>query len=211
MQINGISDKVILRLPRYYRFLGELSNAGIKRISSGELAKKMGLNASQIRQDLNCFGGFGQQGYGYNTDILRKEIGAILGMDKSKKIILIGLGNLGNAVASHINFSDKGFTLIGIFDIKESLIGHEVRGVSVRSVENLDDFCRENKPVAAILCIPKDAVPNIAERLIQNGVTAFLNFSHYDIALNYEGVVVENVHIGDSLMRLSYDIKNLNN
>ncbi|MBQ7106986.1 MAG: redox-sensing transcriptional repressor Rex [Clostridia bacterium] len=206
---KDISSHVIKRLPRYYRFLGELSNAGIKRISSAELSRRMGLTASQIRQDLNCFGGFGQQGYGYNTDILREEIGNILGIDKPKKAILIGLGNLGRAVALHLNFEDKGFNLIGLFDSKESLVGTVIRNTPVRSTNSLDDFCRENKPEAAILCIPKTAVPEIAEHLIKLGVKGFLNFSHYDLALKFDGIVVENVHFGDNLMTLSYNIKNM--
>ena len=209
MNTKYISDSVIRRLPRYYRFLGELSNAGIKRISSAELSRRMGLTASQIRQDLNCFGGFGQQGYGYNTDILREEIGNILGIDKPKKAILIGLGNLGRAVALHLNFEDKGFNLIGLFDSKESLVGTVIRNTPVRSTNSLDDFCRENKPEAAILCIPKTAVPEIAEHLIKLGVKGFLNFSHYDLALKFDGIVVENVHFGDNLMTLSYNIKNM--
>ena len=208
MNSKGISNYVIKRLPRYYRFLGDLSVAGIKRISSGELAKKMGLTASQIRQDLNCFGGFGQQGYGYNTDELREEIGAILGIDAPKKAILIGMGNLGHAIALHLNFEEKGFNLIGIFDKKESLIGNIVRNIPVRSTASLDDFCRENKPEAAILCIPKEAVPQIAEHLIRLGVKGFLNFSHYDLSVKYDNITVENVHFGDSLMTLSYNLKN---
>lgn len=208
MNKKGISSYVIKRLPRYYRFLGDLSAAGIKRISSGELARKMGVTASQIRQDLNCFGGFGQQGYGYNTDLLREEIGAILGIDTPKKIVLIGMGNLGRAVALHLSFEEKGFNLIGIFDKKESLIGNVVRNIPVRSIASLDDFCRENKPEAAILCIPKESVPQVAEHLINLGVKGFLNFSHYDLSVKYEGIQVENVHFGDSLMTLSYNLKN---
>lgn len=210
MNQSGISNRVIKRLPRYYRFLGELNAAGVKRISSGELSKRMGLTASQIRQDLNCFGGFGQQGYGYNTEMLRKEIAAILGFDEPKKVILIGMGNLGHAVATHLDFAEKGFSLIGIFDKRESIVGSVIRNVPVRPIRELDAFCRETHPDAAILCIPKEPVHDIAECLIKHGVKAFLNFSHYDIALNFEGVTVENIHIGDSLMRLSYDIKNLN-
>ncbi len=208
MNKKGISNYVIKRLPRYYRFLCDLSAAGIKRISSGELARKMGVTASQIRQDLNCFGGFGQQGYGYNTDLLREEIGAILGIDTPKKIVLIGMGNLGRAVTLHLNFEEKGFKLIGIFDKKESLIGNVVRNIPVRNIASLDDFCRENKPEAAILCIPKEAVPQVAEHLIKLGVKGFLNFSHYDLSVKFEGIQVENVHFGDSLMTLSYNLKN---
>ena len=204
-----ISESVIRRLPRYYRYLCELKAQGRERISSRELSLRTGFTASQIRQDLNCFGGFGQQGYGYNTDILREEIGNILGIDKPKKAILIGLGNLGRAVALHLNFEDKGFNLIGLFDSKESLVGTVIRNTPVRSTNSLDDFCRENKPEAAILCIPKAAVPEIAEHLIKLGVKGFLNFSHYDLALKFDGIVVENVHFGDNLMTLSYNIKNM--
>ncbi len=209
MQIKGISAYVIKRLPRYYRFLGDLSAAGIKRISSGELAKRMGLTASQIRQDLNCFGGFGQQGYGYNTDILREEIGNILGINNTKKIIVIGMGNLGKAITQHVNFNDKGFSLIGLFDEKESLVGNIVRNIPIRNTNQLDEFCKENHPDAAVLCIPKEAVYPIAEHLIRLGVKGFLNFSHYDLTLNFEGIAVENIHFGDDLMKLSYKIKNL--
>ena len=206
MQSKNISTYVIKRLPRYYRFLGDLSAAGIKRISSGDLAKRMGLTASQIRQDFNCFGGFGQQGYGYNTDILREEIGNILGINAPKKLIVVGMGNLGKAVTQHINFKDKGFNLIGLFDAKESLVGTVVRNVPIRSIKQLDEFCKENKPDAAMICIPKEAVHPIAEHLIRLGVKGFLNFSHYDINLHFDGIVVENIHFGDNLMKLSYKI-----
>lgn len=205
----NISVYVIKRLPRYYRFLGDLSAGGIKKISSSELGEKMGLTASQIRQDLNCFGGFGQQGYGYNVDVLREEIGAILGIDRPKKIILIGVGNLGQAIAKQMNFADKGFSLIGLFDKKEALIGNIIRNVPIRNIDSLDDFCRENKPDAAILCLPREAVPDIVDHLVRLGVKGFLNFSHYDISLKHKDILVENVHFGDNLMRLSYNIKNL--
>lgn len=208
MADKNISAYVIKRLPRYYRFLGDLSAAGIKKISSGQLGEKMGLTASQIRQDLNCFGGFGQQGYGYNVELLHEEIGNILGISSPKKIILIGMGNLGRAVAVHLNFADKGFNLIGVFDKKESLVGNIVRNLPVRSIASLDDFCRENRPEAAILCIPKESVPDVADHLVNLGVKGFLNFSHYDLALKYTGITVENVHFGDNLMTLSYNIKN---
>ncbi len=199
-----ISNSVIKRLPRYYRFLGELKAAGITRISSRELSEKMGLTASQIRQDLNCFGGFGQQGYGYNVDLLQHEMAAILGVDGIKSIILIGVGNLGRAVAQHINFESKGFSLIGIFDGKESLVGQMVRNQPIRNISTLDEFCRENMPQAAILCIPKAAAEGISEQLIKLGIKNFWNFSHYDLALKNSDVIVENVHFGDSLMTLSY-------
>lgn len=203
-----ISNSVIKRLPRYYRFLGELRNEGMTKISSRELSERMGLTASQIRQDLNCFGGFGQQGYGYNIDILREEIAYILGLDKPKSIILIGTGNLGRAVTMHMNFESKGFHLIGLFDEKESLVGKVVRNQPIRNINTLDEFCRENLPKAAILCIPKEAAQKITDQLIKLGIKSFWNFSHYDIAINNPDVKVENVHLGDSLTRLSYKMNN---
>ena len=203
-----ISNSVIKRLPRYYRFLGELRAAGMTKISSRELSERMGLTASQIRQDLNCFGGFGQQGYGYNIDILQEEIAYILGLDKPKSIILIGAGNLGRAVTMHMNFESKGFHLIGLFDSKESIVGQIVKNQPVRNIDTLDEFCRENLPKAAILCIPKEAAEKIVNQLMKLGVKNFWNFSHYDIAVNNPEAKVENVHLGDSLTRLSYKMTN---
>lgn len=203
-----ISESVIKRLPRYYRFLGELKAQGMERISSRELSERMGLTASQIRQDLNCFGGFGQQGYGYNIEVLQSEIGQILGLDRPKNTILIGMGNLGRAVTMHMNFESKGFHLIGLFDAKESLVGQIVRNQPIRSTDTLDEFCRENLPQVAILCIPKESAESISAQLIKLGVKAFWNFSHYDIAMNHPDVVVQNIHFSDSLMRLSFKMTN---
>ena len=208
MSSNIISDSVIKRLPRYYRFLGELKTAGMTRISSRELSEKMGLTASQIRQDLNCFGGFGQQGYGYNIELLQSEIGHILGLDTPKTAILIGIGNLGRAVTMHINFESKGFRLIGLFDSKESLVGQVIKNLPIRSTNTIDEFCKENLPDAAILCIPKNAAMVMADQLVGLGIKGFWNFSHYDLAIKYPGVKVENVHFGDSLMTLSYRLHN---
>ena len=208
MSSNIISDSVIKRLPRYYRFLGELKTAGMTRISSRELSEKMGLTASQIRQDLNCFGGFGQQGYGYNIELLQSEIGHILGLGTPKTAILIGIGNLGRAVTMHINFESKGFRLIGLFDSKESLVGQVIKNLPIRSTNTIDEFCKENLPDAAILCIPKNAAMVMADQLVGLGIKGFWNFSHYDLALKYPGVKVENVHFGDSLMTLSYRLHN---
>ena len=208
MNNNTISNSVIKRLPRYYRFLGELKNQGITRISSRELSEKMGLTASQIRQDLNCFGGFGQQGYGYNINLLEEEIAKILGLDVPKNAILIGMGNLGRAVTMHMNFENKGFRIVGLFDSKESLVGQVVRNLPIRNTADLDEFCRENRPQVAILCIPKTAAAEIAEQLINLGIKAFWNFSHYDMSLNHKGIVVVNVHLGDSLMTLSNQMTN---
>ena len=208
MNNNTISNSVIKRLPRYYRFLGELKNQGVTRISSRELSEKMGLTASQIRQDLNCFGGFGQQGYGYNIHLLEEEIAKILGLDVPKNAILIGMGNLGKAVTMHMNFENKGFRIVGLFDSKESLVGQVVRNLPIRNTADLDEFCRENRPQVAILCIPKNAAADIAEQLINLGIKAFWNFSHYDMSLNHKDIVVENVHLSDSLMTLSYQMTN---
>ena len=199
-----ISNSVIKRLPRYYRFLGELQSLGMTKISSRELSERMGLTASQIRQDLNCFGGFGQQGYGYNIEILRVEIANILGIDRPKTAILIGMGNLGRAVTMHVNFESKGFSLIGLFDSKESLVGQVVKNLPIRNTSSIDEFCRENRPEVAILCVPKNAAGEISEQLIKLGIKGFWNFSHYDIKFNNPDVMVENVHLGDSLMKLSY-------
>ena len=208
MSSNIISDSVIKRLPRYYRFLGEIKAAGMTRISSRELSERMGFTASQIRQDLNCFGGFGQQGYGYNIELLQSEIGHILGLDKLKTAILIGIGNLGRAVTMHINFESKGFKLIGLFDSKESLVGQVIKNLPIRSTDTIDEFCKENLPDVAILCIPKNAAEVIADQLVGLGIKGFWNFSHYDLALKYPGIKVENVHFGDSLMTLSYRLHN---
>ena len=208
MSSSIISDSVIKRLPRYYRFLGDLKASGMTRISSRELSERMGLTASQIRQDLNCFGGFGQQGYGYNIELLQSEIGHILGLDTPKTAILIGIGNLGRAVTLHINFESKGFKLIGLFDSKESLVGQVIKNLPIRSTDTIDEFCRENLPDAAILCIPKKAAMAMADQLVGLGIKGFWNFSHDDLALKYPGVKVENVHFGDSLMTLSYRLHN---
>lgn len=210
MSKNAISNSVIRRLPRYYRFLGELQHNGYIRISSRELAEKMGLTASQIRQDFNCFGEFGQQGYGYNVTELKGEIGKILGLDKQTPMILVGAGNLGKAIASHIDFRNRGFDLIGIFDKNPEIIGTAVGDIKIQSMDELDGFCKEMKPGAAILCIPRDQAEETAERLLELGVLAFWNFSHYDLRLSHKDVVVENVHLGDSLTTLSYCLNSIN-
>ena len=209
MSKDSISNSVIRRLPRYYRFLGELEHNGYVRISSRELSEKMGLTASQIRQDFNCFGEFGQQGYGYNVSDLRLEIGKILGLDKQTPMILLGAGNLGKAIASHIDFHNKGFDLIGAFDVNPDIIGKEIGELKVRSTDELSTFCAENKPVAAILCVPMNAAEKLASTLIECGIKAFWNFTHYDLKVTHKGIAVENVHLGDSLTTLSYGLNNL--
>ena len=209
MSKGTISVSVIKRLPRYYRFLGELEKQRVERISSGQLASLMKLTASQIRQDLNCFGGFGQQGYGYNVAELRAEIGKILGVDKGYPTIMIGAGNLGKAIASHINFESRGCKLIGIFDINPKLTGETVADIPIRHTDDIEAFCGEHKPVIAVLCIPKEATRQIAERLVELGIKAFWNYSHYDLTIEHSDIVVENVHLGDSLLTLTYNVNAL--
>ena len=206
---KSISKAVIRRLPRYYRFLGELLKTGVVRISSRELSERMGLTASQIRQDLNCFGGFGQQGYGYNIQELHEEIGKILGLDQRTDAILIGAGNLGRAVANHMAFEERGFRLVGIFDQNPELVGTKIKSVEVMHTDKLERFCKTHHPLVAVLCIPKTATKDLSDRLIALGVKGFWNFSHYDLLDRHTGIVVENVHMSDSLMTLSYEIKEL--
>ena len=205
---ENISSSVIKRLPRYYRFLGELKAQGIERISSKELSEKMHTTASQVRQDFNCFGGFGQQGFGYNVEQLYNEIKQILGLNNHYKTILIGVGNLGRAVASHMSFEERGFKLIGIFDQNPKLFGQIIRGITVQTTVNIEDFCTKNNPEVAILCIPKTAVGDMSKRLYNMGIKCYWNFSHYDLSVDYDDVIVKNVHMSDSLMILCYKISN---
>lgn len=201
---DDISISVIKRLPRYYRFLQHLKENGIVRISSKELADKMGLTASQIRHDFNCFGGFGQQGYGYNVPELYGKIGDILGLNIERKTILIGAGNLGKAVCNKIFSVNSGFKLIGIFDKNEAICGNIIRGIPVRSIDYIENFCIDNRPVCAVVCIPSNDMKELTDILIKLGIKSFWNFSNYDIAMAHPEVLVENVHLTDSLMTLGY-------
>ena len=209
MEEKEISKAVISRLPRYYRYLGELTDAGVERISSNDLSQKMRVTASQIRQDLNNFGGFGQQGYGYNVKYLRTEIGKILGLnlglDKLHHLIIVGAGNLGQALANYASFEKNGFVIKGLFDVNPGLNGREVRGVPIRMLDELEVFLKENPIEIAALTIPKSEVLRVAEILIKCGIKAIWNFAHTDLNLP-EDVIVESVHLSDSLMRLSYNI-----
>lgn len=211
MSSKYVSSSVIKRLPRYYRFLGQLQQEGLVRISSRELAQRMGLSASQIRQDLNNFGGFGQQGYGYNVASLHTEIGKILGVDSGFKTVLIGAGNLGHTIATQLDFPAHGFDLIGIFDRKETLAGQMIKGIPVRSAEELEDFCKENRVDVAVLCVPYESAEKLIDILVPCGVRGFWNFSHYNITEKYPDVSVENVHLNDSLMTLCYQVLNHTN
>ena len=204
-EMKHVSGVVIRRLPRYYRYLGELLSIGVTRISSKELSKKMRVTASQIRQDLNCFGGFGQQGYGYNVSHLHSEIGQILGVDGGRTMIIIGIGNLGKAIAGYSSFKKRGFSLKGIFDTNKDLIGTEVYGVPVFSTDTLADFVRKHHIDIAVLTIPKAYAQETADTLIDAGIKGIWNFTHTDIIAPID-VALENVHMSDSLMTLSCKI-----
>lgn len=200
-----ISMTVIRRLPRYYRYLGELLQKGVRKISSRELSEKMNVTASQIRQDLNNFGGFGQQGYGYNVEYLHAEIGKILGLHQNYKMIIVGVGNLGQAIANSNSFSKRGFKLIGLFDVNPRLIGMTIHGVEVQDIDKMEAFIKENEVEIAILTMPKTNVKETAENLANWGIKGLWNFSPVDLFLP-ETVQVENVHLSHSLMTLAYKI-----
>ncbi len=201
-----ISQAVIRRMPRYYRYLGELLDEGVERISSNELSSRMQVTASQIRQDLNNFGGFGQQGYGYNVKYLYEEIGKILGLNEKHNIIVIGAGNLGQALANYVKFEKLGFVIIGLFDVNPELKGTLVRGIEVRMLDELGDFVKDHKVDIATLTMPKEAADSVADLVVGLGIHAIWNFAHVDLQVLDKDVVVENVHLSDSLMQLSYNI-----
>lgn len=205
MEEREISQAVIRRLPRYYRYLGELLEDNVERISSNELSKRMQVTASQIRQDLNNFGGFGQQGYGYNVKYLYTEIGKILGLDTTHPMIILGAGNLGQALANYVDFEKRGFRLVGIFDINPVLEGIAVRGIEIQMLNELPLFLKENQVDIAILTLPKNKAKEMANILIENGIRAIWNFAHIDLDAP-EDVIVENVHLSESLMTLSYNL-----
>lgn len=205
MEQRKISRAVISRLPRYYRYLGDLLEAGVERISSSDLSKKMHVTASQIRQDLNNFGGFGQQGYGYNVKYLYTEIGKILGLDRCHNFIIIGAGNLGQALANYASFERSGFILKSLFDVNPRLEGVTIRGIPVRMVDELEDFLKNNDIEITALTLPKSKAIEVADILVDNGVKGIWNFAHTDLSLPKD-VVVENVHLSDTLMKLSYNL-----
>ena len=209
METRKISQAVIRRLPRYYRYLGELLEDGVERISSNDLSKRMKLTASQIRQDLNNFGGFGQQGYGYNVKYLYTEIGKILGLENKHNFIIVGAGNLGQALANYSHFENQGFILKGIFDVNPTLRGMSIRDVPVRMMSEMKDFIKENNIEIAVLTIPKECAIDVAKDLVDAGIQAIWNFAHVDLNVP-DNVIVESVHLSESLMRLSYNISRYN-
>ena len=201
-----ISQAVIRRMPRYYRYLGELLEEGVERISYNDLSRRMRVTASQIRQDLNNFGGFGQQGYGYNVQFLYDEIGKILGLNETHHIIVIGAGNLGQAITNYVKFEKFGFIITALFDVNPKLKGQTVRGIPIYLMDELDQYCKEHPVDIAALTLPKEKADETAQHLVQLGVHAIWNFAHVDLDLSDNQVVVENVHLSDSLMQLSYNI-----
>ena len=206
---SKVSLPVIKRLPKYYRYLTTLSADGKEKISSSELAHMMGTTASQVRQDFNCFGGFGQQGIGYKVDVLRAEIGKLLFGDGEKlPTILIGAGRLGSAVSSFISRDTNGYKLIGVFDINPELCGKEMGGATIYPLSELEAFCAEHHPTVAVLCVPRQSAMELSSELVAHGIQGFWTFSHYDLSVEYPGVTVENVHLGDSLMSLGYRLRN---
>ena len=205
-----VSVEVIKRLPRYYRYLRDLADNGVTRISSQLLGEKMNVTASQIRQDLNCFGGFGQQGYGYNVEALYNAIGEILGLHNGHKIIIIGAGHLGQALINYKSFEKRGFKIIGVFDVKDELIGQDMGGLKVLHMDNLCSFIENEKPDIAVLAVPKAAANNVAQQLVSYGIKGFMNFCYIDIDVP-EDVCVENIHLSDTLMTLSYRLKKQEN
>ena len=206
-----VSTAVIRRLPRYYRQLSELQEGGVVRISSGALGKSMGLTASQIRQDLCCFGGFGQQGYGYKVDSLKEEIGEILGISRGHTLIVLGTGNLGRAIIQNFRFSANGFQLLAAFDIDPAMVGTRIAGVPVRHADELEDFVAANRVDVGLLTVPIAAAQQMGDRLMEAGVKGIWNFKNFELACGRPDVVVESVHFSDSLLTLSYLISQREN
>ena len=197
-----ISQAVIRRLPRYYRYLGELLDEGVERISSNDLSHRMKVTASQIRQDLNNFGGFGQQGYGYNVQFLYEEIGKIMGLNTEHRIIIIGAGNLGQALANYVKFEKLGFVITALFDVNPELLGKSVRGIPILMLSELDEYCRTHRVDIAALTMPKSKADSIASKLVDLGIRAIWNFAHVDLEIPNKDVVVESVHLSDSRLAL---------
>ena len=208
---NNVSPAVIKRLPRYFRYLRELIRNGKTRISSGELSDIMNVTASQIRQDLNCFGGFGQQGYGYNVNYLYAKICEILGVGRGFCAVIIGAGNLGSALVRNPMFEKRGVDVIAMFDVSEDIVGKTISGVPVFHMNELEQFCKENCVDIAVLTLPKDAAAEAADAAVKGGVLGFWNFTGRELDYSEQDIAVENVHLGDSLMTLTYELGNKKN
>lgn len=204
MKRSYISNNVIRRLPRYLRKLDELLNAGVERISSGELGSQMGLTPSQIRQDFSCFGEFGQQGYGYNVRALHREIAAILGLNRSFSVILVGVGNIGHALIENFSFSQFGFRFLGAFEVRRDLVGTNIAGYTVMDAAEQDAFIRKHNVDIAILSVPRPSAQAAADTLMESGIKAIWNFTDVELDAHGCGVIIENIHFSDSLLTLSY-------
>lgn len=204
---TAVSSAVIKRLPRYHRYLGDLLADGRLRISSSELSKLMNVTASQIRQDLNCFGGFGQQGYGYNIKYLYGKISEILGVDAGYSAVIVGAGNLGRALTATHMFERRGVSRVALFDVDEKIVGTEIYGVKVHHIDELYDFCKNESVSIGVLTVPKDAAYGVAKTMAEAGVKGIWNFANMELMLEDKSVVVENIHLGDSLMTLCYKLK----
>ena len=202
-----VSSAVIKRLPRYHRYLGDLLQDGRMRISSAELSKLMNVTASQIRQDLNCFGGFGQQGYGYNIKYLYGKISELLGVTEGFTAVIVGAGNLGRALAATRMFGRRGVKRLALFDVNEEIIGTEIYGIKVYSIDDLFEFCKKEDVAIGVLTVPKEAASSIAETLVRAGIRGIWNFANMELKVSDPKVIVENIHLGDSLMTLCYEIK----
>lgn len=205
MKRDKVSTAVIRRLPRYYRNLEDLSRAGTVRISSGALSAAMGITASQIRQDLSCFGEFGLQGYGYNVENLRREIGEILGVSRGYRAILLGAGNLGRALMENFHFDRSGFTLAAAFDVDPAIVDTVLAGIPVLDVERLEDYLRQERVDVAVLTVPSGLAQNITDRLVRAGIRGIWNFTNIELVVP-QTIAVENVHFADSLLTLGYMI-----
>ena len=203
MKKDKVSEAVIRRLPKYYRYLKELERIGIERISSQELSKKMGIKATQIRQDLNCFGGFGQQGYGYHVKMLKKEIKNIIGLNRTYNVVLVGAGNMGQALANYAGFEKEGFHIKAIFDINPKLIGNKIRSKEILDIDTLHEYAKKQDVDICIITAPKESAQAIADTAIGVGIRSIWNFAPIDVEAR-EGVCVENVHLNDSLYTLVY-------
>ena len=209
MSQNKVSLPVIRRLPKYYRYISDMKKNGVVKVSSSELARMMGTTASQVRQDFNCFGGFGQQGIGYHIDVLLEEISRLLFSERKLNTILIGTGRLGRAIYSYLTAEARGYHLMAAFDRSEREIGRTLPGdVPISDIRDLETICAGCVPDVAVLCVPRQSAMQLAPQLVNMGIRGFWNFSHYDLSVDYEGITVENVHLGDSLMTLGYRVRN---
>ncbi len=210
MSTNKPALPVIRRLPRYYRYITELKNSGVTKISSSQLASIMGSTPSQVRQDFNCFGGFGQQGVGYSTEVLQQEIGKLIFPESNLRAVLVGTGNMGIPIANFVSKETEGIDLIGLFDNDSALVGNHLIGFEIQPISRIENFCKENSVDVIIVCTDRQTAEDIAPEIIKTGVKGIWNFSHFDFSLFDHSLIVENVHLRDNLMALSYRVTHNN-